>query len=144
MFCPKCGTQIPENDHYCPTCGEPAANANPVPDEREHTEMFESADIERTKLLSALCYVSFFFIILSLLVEPNSRFLRYHINQSLVICVASFAAALVMIVPIIGWIAGTVASVAILVFTVMGIVNALKGRAKDLPLIGKYTVVHYD
>ena len=43
MFCPKCGTQIPENDHYCPTCGEPVLSKTNVPDESDHTAMFEEA-----------------------------------------------------------------------------------------------------
>ncbi|MBP1570062.1 MAG: zinc ribbon domain-containing protein, partial [Oscillospiraceae bacterium] len=48
MFCPKCGTQIPENDHYCPTCGEPVLGKTNVPDETDHTAMFEEEDIRRT------------------------------------------------------------------------------------------------
>ena len=62
MFCSKCGTQIPENDHYCPTCGEPAANAAKTTDESDHTAMFEASDIERTRLLSALSLSGLFFI----------------------------------------------------------------------------------
>ena len=77
MFCPKCGTQIPENDHYCPTCGEPVLGKTNVPDETDHTAMFEEEDIRRTNILSALCYLSFLFVILGLLIEPNSKFLRY-------------------------------------------------------------------
>ena len=46
MFCPKCGTQIPENDHYCPTCGEPAFKKTSDPDECDRTAMFEAEDAE--------------------------------------------------------------------------------------------------
>ena len=144
MFCPKCGTQIPENDHYCPTCGEPVISANSVPDESDHTAMFEAQDIERTKLLSAICYLSLLFIVVALLLEPNSKFLRYHINQSIILQIFGVLSGLVMVVPFVGWIAGVIASVAVIVFLVMGVVRAFKGEAKDLPLIGKYTIVHYD
>ena len=143
MFCPKCGTQVPENDHYCPTCGEPVGMTN-VPDESDHTAMFEEEDIRRTNILSALCYLSFLFVILGLLIEPNSKFLRYHINQSIVLQIFGVVAALVAIIPVIGWIVGCVASIAAVVFLIMGIVRAYKGQAKDLPLIGKYTVVYYN
>ena len=144
MFCSKCGTQIPENDHYCPTCGEPTFAKNNVPDESDRTAMFEPEDAKRTNILSALCYVNFIFIIIALLLEPNSKFLRYHINQSLVLSVFGILCGVVAIVPFIGWIASAVGAIACVVFTVMGVVRAFKCQAKDLPIIGKYVIVNYD
>lgn len=144
MFCPKCGTQIPENDHYCPTCGEPVANAAKTPDESDHTAMFEASDIERTRILSALSYLSLLFVMVALLLEPNSKFLRYHINQSIILYIFGILCGLVAIIPFLGWIAAVIGSVACVVFLVMGIVRAFKGQAKDLPIIGKYMIVHYN
>ncbi|MBR3952768.1 MAG: zinc-ribbon domain-containing protein [Oscillospiraceae bacterium] len=143
MFCPKCGTQIPENDYYCPTCGEPVAGRK-APSESDHTAMFDPEDVKRTRVLAALCYVSLLFVIIGLLIEPNSKFIRYHINQSFVLYIFGILAGLVAIIPFLGWIAAAVASVMVIVFMIMGIVNACKGYAKDLPLIGKYTIVYYD
>ena len=144
MFCPKCGTQKPENDYYCPPCGEPVLSKTNVPDESDHTAMFEEEDIRRTNILSALCYLSFLFVILGLLIEPNSKFLRYHINQSIILYIFGILCGLVAIIPFLGWIAAVIGSVACIVFMVMGIVRAFKGQAKDLPIIGKYMIVHYD
>lgn len=143
MFCPKCGTQIPENDHYCPTCGEPIS-ANKIPDESDHTAIFDPEDIKRTRLLAALCYCGVLFVIVGLLIEPNSKFIRYHVNQSFVLYVFALFCGLVAIIPFLGWIASVVGAILVIVFTVMGIVRAVKGEAKDLPLIGKYTIVYYD
>lgn len=144
MFCQKCGTQIPEGDHYCPICGEPAGAKAKAPDNSNRTEMFTPEDRERTRWLSALCYLNFIFIIIALLLEPNSKFLRYHINQSILLYVLVMASAVVMIVPFIGWIAGVIGSVATVVFTIMGIVRAINREARDLPIIGKYVIVNYD
>ena len=94
--------------------------------------------------VSALSYLSLLFVVVALLLEPNSKFLRYHINQSIVLQIFGVVAALVAIIPVIGWIVGCVASIAAVVFLIMGIVRAYKGQAKDLPLIGKYTVVYYN
>ncbi len=143
MFCQKCGTQIPENDHYCPTCGEPAPGAK-TPSESDHTAMFDPEDVKRTRLLAALCYVSLLFVIIGLLVEPNSKFIRYHINQSFVLYIFGILGGVVAIIPFIGWIVAAVVSVMLIVFMIMGIVRACKGEAKDLPLVGKYTIVYYD
>lgn len=144
MFCPKCGTQVPETDHYCPICGEPLGVKTKAPDESDHTAIFEPEDIERTKILSAICYLNFIFIIIALLLEPNSRFLRYHINQSIVLYVFGIICGIAAVVPFLGWIVTAVGGIASFVFLIMGVIRAFKGRAKDLPLIGKYTVVHYE
>ena len=144
MFCPKCGTNVPETDRFCPTCGEPVNKSKPVIDERDHTAMFEEEDVKRTNILAALCYLSFLFVILGLLIEPNSKVLRYHINQSITLYVFGILCCLVAIIPFLGWIAAAVGSVACIVFLIMGVVRAFKGQAKDLPVIGKYIIVHYD
>lgn len=143
MFCQKCGTLIPENDHYCPNCGEPVTGAK-IPSESDHTAAFDPEDIRRTRILAALCYVSLLFVIIGLLIEPNSKFIRYHINQSFVLYIFGILGGLTAIIPFLGWIAAAVVSVMVVVFMIMGIVHACKGQAKDLPLIGKYTIVYYN
>ena len=144
MFCSKCGTQIPENDHYCPNCGEPVFVNTSASEECDRTSKFDPEDAKRVNVLSALCYVSFVFIIIALLLEPNSKFLRYHINQSLLISIFGIAVGVVAIIPFIGWLASAVGAIMALVFTVMGAVRAFKCEAKDLPIIGKYIIVNYD
>ena len=106
--------------------------------------MFDPEDIKRTKILAALCYVSVLFVIVGLLLEPNSKFIRYHINQSFCLYVFALLCGLVAIVPFLGWIASAVGAIAVFVFTVMGVIRAYKGTARDLPLVGKYTIVYYD
>lgn len=144
MFCKNCGNEIPDDVSFCPVCGKAKSITENAFDEGDHTAEFAQEDIERTHLLSAVCYLSFIFIIIALLLEPNSKFLRYHINQSILIYLLGVASAAAMIVPFIGWIIGGVASVASLIFTIMGIVRAFKGEAKDTPIIGKYTIVKYN
>ena len=144
MFCPKCGTNLSENDHFCPTCGEPAGVKPKAPDESDRTAMFSPEDAEKTHLLAALCYFNFIFIIIALLLEPDSKFLRFHINQSIVLTVFAVLCGIVAIVPFIGWVASAVGAIMTVVFTVMGIVRAVKCQARDLPIIGKYTIVSYD
>ncbi len=144
MFCKNCGTNIPENTHFCPTCGEPVFGEKVVRDESDHTALFSPEDIERTRFISALCYLSFIFIIIALLLEPNSKFLRFHINQSIMLTLFGLCCGIVAIIPFIGWIGSLVGAIAFVVFTIMGIVNAVKRKAKDIPLVGKYTVVNYD
>lgn len=144
MFCPKCGKEIPDTDQFCPFCGAPvAAEEKPVEPENKAVN-FDPEDIVRSRYLAALCYINPIFMIIGLLVEPNSKFIRYHMNQSIMLDVFSVALILIMIIPFLGWIIGAVGSIAAVVFMIMGILHAVKGEAIDLPLVGKYTVIHYD
>lgn len=150
-FCTKCGSNVPDGENFCPNCGAPVAPAaapyqqqaayvNPA----DHTAEIDSEDIERTKYLSALCYLSFLFGILGLLAEPNSKFLRYHLNQVLMLDIFIVICTVVAIIPVLGWIVSGVGAIMYIVFVIMGIVRACKGKAVDLPIVGKYTILHWN
>ena len=139
-FCRNCGTNIPEGDAFCPNCGESVEKVTTV---LEHPEI-EAEDRERTKYLAALCYLSFLFGIIGLLAEPNSKFLRFHLNQVLLLDIFGVLCGLVCIVPFLGWIAGFIGSIVLVVFTIMGIVRACRGEARELPFTGNRTILHWD
>jgi uncharacterized membrane protein len=144
-FCPKCGAEVPEDKNFCTSCGAPLHGApQSYVDPDDHTGEFAPEDRERNRYLACLCYLFFPTMFLALLAEPNSKFLRYHINQVILIYVLILAGAIVAIVPFLGWLACAVAEVASVVFCIMGAVRAFKGQAKTTPIIGKYTVIHWD
>lgn len=143
-FCTKCGASVPEGDNFCPNCGAPTGATPAYVDESDKTAGFSEEERTRNKYLGALCYLGPVFVIIALLAERDSKFIRYHANQAIMLWILAFACALVCIVPIIGWIAGGIGSIVAFVFDIMGLVRAFKGRAVDLPLVGKYTVLHYD
>lgn len=94
------------------------------------------------KLLSALGYLGILFLV-PYLVHPQNRYAVFHANQGLVLLIAAFAGGVVSgVIPIIGWlILGPIVSLTALVFAIMGIVNALNGRMKRLPLIGNFDLL---
>ena len=50
----------------------------------------------------------------------------------------------VAIIPVLGWIVSGVGAIMYIVFVIMGIVRACKGKAVDLPIVGKYTILHWN
>ncbi|MDD4797355.1 MAG: hypothetical protein PHO66_06265 [Eubacteriales bacterium] len=104
------------------------------------TMQFDSADIEKNKVVSALAYLGILFF-LPLVVCPDSQFGRFHANQGLVLLLANVALTLLNIIPILGQILYIVGSIVCLVFFVMGLVNTLQGKAVPLPVIGKITIL---
>ena len=109
------------------------------------TSQFDPQDINNNKGMSVLAYIGFLFLV-PLLACPNSKFARYHTNQGLVLFLLEFALGVILgIIPIAGLIIGgllsAVGGIFTLVLMIMGIINAAQGQAKELPLIGKITLL---
>lgn len=103
------------------------------------TPVFTQEDIEKNKVMAGLAYIIFF---LPLLVCPDSMFAKYHANQGLILLIVSFAGSIILsLIPIIGWLLLPIFTVVVLVFAIIGLVNGLGGKAKDLPIIGKYKIL---
>ncbi len=158
-FCNKCGNQLPDGANNCPNCGAPAGNTqqntqnaqdfvNNMMNTNDTTSQFEPQDINNNKGMSVLAYIGFLFLV-PLLACPNSKFARYHTNQGLVLFLLEFALGVVTgilgLIPIAGLIIGgllsAVGGIFTLVLMIMGIINAAQGQAKELPLIGKITLL---
>lgn len=158
-FCNKCGNQLPDGANNCPNCGAPAGNTqqntqnaqdfvNNMMNTNDTTSQFDPQDINNNKGMSVLAYIGFLFLV-PLLACPNSKFVRYHTNQGLVLFLLEFALGVVTgilgIIPIAGLIIGgllsAVGGIFTLVLMIMGIINAAQGQAKELPLIGKITLL---
>lgn len=158
-FCNKCGNQLPDGANNCPNCGAPAGNTqqntqnaqdfvNNMMNTNDTTSQFDPQDINNNKGMSVLAYIGFLFLV-PLLACPNSKFARYHTNQGLVLFLLEFALGVVTgilgIIPIAGLIIGgllsAVGGIFTLVLMIMGSINAAQGQAKELPLIGKITLL---
>ena len=61
---------------------------------------------------------------------------RFHLNQSLVIWLAGIVCGFIFIVPILGWIVGFVGEIFLVVCWFIGIIGAIQGTEKPVPLIG--------
>lgn len=154
-FCSKCGAQIEDNATVCPSCGatqqkeqQQAAQAYVNPNQNyanytngsDYTAQMDPNDIQQNKILAVIGYFGILFLV-PLLAAQNSRFARFHANQSLVLFLADIVFGIVMVIPLVGWIVGMVGCIATLVFQIMGIVYAATGKAKEVPLLGKIKII---
>lgn len=166
-FCGNCGTKIDDNAKFCPGCGQaveaPAteqikteATEQPKAEQaqgqqndlsakvanlnntKDTTDQFDKDDIEKNKAMGLLAYILFF---IPLLAAKDSPFARYHANQGLVLFLCGLISSVLWIIPILGWIIAPILSIVITVLAVIGIINALNGKAKELPIIGKFKIL---
>lgn len=90
------------------------------------------------KVMAALAYVFFF---IPLLACPNDSFAKYHANQGLLLLIVGVAGRFIGIIPFIGGLLTALLGLATFVLFIMGVINALNGVEKPLPIIGNYTLL---
>ena len=66
---------------------------------------------------------------------------RFHLNQSLVIWIAGTVIGLMGRAPLIGWIISLVGGLFCAACWFIGIVNAMQGVEKEVPLFGQFSLL---
>ena len=151
LTCKQCGTQVEDGVMNCTNCGAPIESPvqqnqpidlsekfNEFNNTADTTSEYDAQDIEKNKVMAVLAHILFF---IPLLAAKDSKFARFHTNQGLVLFLGGIIASVVAVIPVIGWIVAPIAGLVITVLAVIGIINALNGRAKELPVIGKFKIL---
>jgi uncharacterized membrane protein len=168
MTCNKCGAPIPEGNDFCGKCGS-QCGANSENSQNfgnnekrggftgvDYTASFERDDVEANKIISLFGYILFF---IPLIVAPNSKFARFHANQGLILFILGIISSIFQNIFRFGnrgwiwwssgwsfsfspfWIIGNVISLALLAGVIYGIINAVNGKAVEVPIIGKLRIL---
>lgn len=66
---------------------------------------------------------------------------KFHINQALVITIASLISTVFGMIPVIGWLFGWIISLFVFICAIMGLVYAIKEEEKEVPLLGKIKIL---
>jgi uncharacterized membrane protein len=102
-------------------------------------------DVEKNKTMAIVGYIFpiLFFIPLLSDESKNSPFAKFHANQQLVLLIISVVVFTIGgIIPIIGWfLIIPIGSIVGLVLAIMGIINAVDGKMKKLPMIGSIDII---
>ncbi len=101
---------------------------------------YSKEDIEKNTVMAVLAYIIF---LIPLLAAKDSPYAKYHTNQGIVLFLAAvFINVIGSVIPIIGWFfILTFGNAFILILAIMGIINAVQGKVKPLPLIGSITLL---
>ena len=154
-FCYKCGNFEEEGRTYCRKCGEPmhvekkddAQKARDAfeqfTDTPDSTAQYTQADIDANKKFGILAYLGFL-VLIPLFAAKDSPYARFHTNQGLVLFLTYSAwevtsYVLHWTVWFASWtidLADAAVAIAYIALVVIGIINAAKRRARELPLLG--------
>ena len=107
---------------------------------QDDSMLYDTQDVQTNKVWAALSYVGILFILPLLVNGGQSRYAKYHANQGFILFLLNIVIGIVNAIlgniPVLGAIVSVLLSLASLALMILGIINAVNGKAKQLPLIG--------
>ncbi len=89
------------------------------------------------KVVGIISYITLIgWIVALVLNNPKSEHGSFHIRQSLGILLTAVISGFVMVIPLLGWIAGLIGYVLAFVMWIMGLISAVQGEQKVVPVLG--------
>ena len=147
MTCRFCGQTMSPTHNRCTACARSVDAA-----QGDYTPYFNKKDKDSHHITAMLSYLSVL-VIIPLIFARRSHYARFHANQGLVLTIISLAYTLAtrIFVSFLDILFGGVyvaipttlssifnfGSIFFLILLALGISNAVNGRAKELPLIGR-------
>ncbi len=100
-------------------------------------EKKSSSDSKGKNMIAILSYFGILLII-PFLVAKDDEFVKYHVKQGLVLLIAELALMVLAVIPVLGWIVGFFGWIFAIILAIIGIINVVGGKQKELPVIGQY------
>jgi uncharacterized membrane protein len=101
---------------------------------------FETASASQVdpKIIAIVSYMALIgWIVAIVLNNPKSELGSFHLRQALGIHALSALAGMVAIVPVLGWIAAAVGGIGAFILWVIGLIGAIEGKMKPVPILGE-------
>lgn len=164
MICPNCGNEVTTTGTHCPFCGSPLSvdagqaqaqyqqqtgsqyqqQAGPQYQQYNQYNQYQqpSQSSMDAKTASIVCYLTWIGLLIAVIAgDKNDPFFKFHLNNAVIILISGLILGVVCVIPIIGWLVGIVGEIFLFVCFIMGLVSAINGECKELPIIGKYQIV---
>lgn len=107
---------------------------------QQNTDQQEKHTHQSSSKVNSIAIFSYLgiFCLIPLLVAKDDEFAQYHAKQGLAVFLVWTCVSLLAIIPYLGWLLFILSSPVLLVLSIIGIVNVLQGKRKEIPLLGKY------
>lgn len=161
-FCSHCGTPVYDTTSQAQTQQHQyGTQHNNILNSDDVTAEFDPMDIKENKVMAVLAYIGLL-VLVPIFAAKNSKYARFHASQGLNITIIYFAQLIIyyvlsIIIRMIFFgtgifgiggifiaflnIINTIISLILCAFAIYGIVNAVQGKCKKLPIIGKFDIL---
>ena len=166
MRCNNCGNEVTTEGTNCPFCGFPLyagyqqaqgqnyqqAQGTQYNQNYQQPQGFQQNQGNQSgsfsmdpKTAAIVCYLTWIGLVIALLsADRSDPFFRFHLNNVFVLiisgCIFGVASVILVFIPILGWLAIMAGSIFLTVCLIMGLINAINGECKPLPLLGSFKI----
>ena len=136
--CIHCGNPMEDNAQFCTACGARCETSAPYSENVPSPEAaYDPADVEKNKVMAVLSYLGIL-VLIPIFAAKDSPFARFHANQGLILFIAS-----VIVETVANFTSDWVGllTLALVVMRIIGIVWAIQGKAKELPVVGSIHIL---
>lgn len=151
-FCENCGKSSGDDSRFCPYCGQAMDGRNKQDYSNNYGDggkrgsgydggYYDPRDIEDNR---GICILNYFgpFLLIPLLLRPNSPYIRFHANQGIILLIVSICVSALSRLPLFGWLFGLVGGIFTAVCVILGIINSLGGHSNELPIVGSFRILN--
>ena len=143
MFCSNCGTQNTNTSGFCINCGnELQTVSTEAPIQNNNEGNINSTTQNNNKVFLVLAYLGLW--IVGLIARNDDPIVRFHVGQGMILTICYFALRIIAamfsfgIAYSLGIMLETGAWIFFVALLIIGIVNAVNNKHKELPVIGKW------
>lgn len=106
------------------------------PQQEQTQSQSNSGNEGNAKVVAIVSYLGLIGWIIAIIVHGNGKTSlgAYHLRQSLGIMLTGLVGSLVFWIPIVGW----ALAIGLLVFWILGLISAVNGQEKPVPVLGKF------
>lgn len=166
MRCNNCGNEVTTEGTNCPFCGFPLyagyqqpqgqgyqqAQGTQYNQNYQQPQGFQQNQGNQSgsfsmdpKTAAIVCYLTWIGLVIALLsADRSDPFFRFHLNNVFVLiisgCIFGVVSVILVFIPILGWLAILAGSIFLTVCLIMGLINAINGECKPLPLLGSFKI----
>ncbi len=163
-ICERCHKHVKDGQGVCPNCGARVASSGTenggigsiLNKGEDFSGAYSSSDISENRLFALMAYIPIVFLYPIFAKMKKSPFVKFHVNEGLVlflfeVIVSFILRGIILLVSSIPFVAQLLALplylverivwLAFLFLTISGALNAYKGKAKELVLIGKIRII---
>lgn len=166
MFCKYCGKEITEGKKFCSECGKCVDEVTPVVEnnqgEAQKNVNTNNPNGDDTKVYKILSYIGILWLVGMFCNKKNDKSVRFHVGQGIIVTIViailyiavsiinSFVISNIFAdtywgvrvvngtgLAIMGFLNFAVSAIGI-TLEVLGIINAVKGKDKELPIVGSH------
>ncbi|MBO4916275.1 MAG: hypothetical protein J5374_00165 [Bacteroidales bacterium] len=105
----------------------------------DYSDQMDPDDVSKNRLMAVLAYIGPL-VLIPIFAAKDSKFAKFHANQGLILFLLEIVFCVLGGLKFIGWLFD-LCNIVVAILAIVGIIYAAQGKAKELPVVGNWTIL---